>query len=312
MSEFKDIIDGTRPDVDTVRSGLVYTCNCGWLDLGHARPDNVGGLWKIIKDENGEGRVSGRWYRVSFKESMSKWGLSAGESESFAVRRGLSTTDKESVALAIVLRVSFRFENMQSSWPWRLKTDSGFSAEDLVSNLVGFYRAVRPGIPYVTRCLPVSKAAAEGVWKKYGAVGTLKNQSPQPFLFPCADCGPGIRGPMCASLPHFLSGIVPAQEGERYRPWKDELIWDDPDPPLLNVGVPPEHYVVQPGDSLSKIAVRKYGDMFLWPLIFQRNLDAIGANPNLIRPGQRLLLPDLAGFKAVELDEARRRGRNWR
>jgi len=35
-------------------------------------------------------------------------------------------------------------------------------------------------------------------------------------------------------------------------------------------------YVVQPGDSLSKIAMEVYGDARRWPEIFEANKDKIG------------------------------------
>ena len=156
MSKFSDIVDGTVPNVDSLRSGLVYTCRCGWIDLGHARPDNAARLWNRINTETGEGRMGGLWYRVDFEERMARWGLRDSAKGSFAVRRGLSPQQKEKVALGILLNVSDRFETLQSKFPYSLVTDSGYSAEDLVSNLVGFYRAVRPGFPYIKECRPVS------------------------------------------------------------------------------------------------------------------------------------------------------------
>lgn len=55
---------------------------------------------------------------------------------------------------------------------------------------------------------------------------------------------------------------------------------------------PPERiYVVVSGDSLSKIAKREYGDARKWPLIFEANKNAI-KDPNLIFPGQRLIIPE--------------------
>jgi len=51
-----------------------------------------------------------------------------------------------------------------------------------------------------------------------------------------------------------------------------------------------EIYVVQPGDSLSKIAKEKYGDMMRWSEIFEANKDQI-ADPNIIQVGQRLIIP---------------------
>jgi len=49
-------------------------------------------------------------------------------------------------------------------------------------------------------------------------------------------------------------------------------------------------YVVQPGDSLSKIAKEKLGDASRWPEIHELNKDQI-PNANLIRVGQELKLP---------------------
>ena len=47
---------------------------------------------------------------------------------------------------------------------------------------------------------------------------------------------------------------------------------------------------VQPGDSLSKIAKREYGDADKWHAIYEANRDKI-KNPDLIHPGQVLTLP---------------------
>lgn len=47
-------------------------------------------------------------------------------------------------------------------------------------------------------------------------------------------------------------------------------------------------YVVQSGDTLSKIAAR-YGTTV--DAIYQSNRTTIGSNPNLIVPGQKLYIP---------------------
>jgi uncharacterized protein YidB (DUF937 family) len=49
-------------------------------------------------------------------------------------------------------------------------------------------------------------------------------------------------------------------------------------------------YTVTPGDSLSKIAKRFYGDGNRWQKIFDANRDQI-KDPDLIRPGQKLKIP---------------------
>jgi nucleoid-associated protein YgaU len=50
-------------------------------------------------------------------------------------------------------------------------------------------------------------------------------------------------------------------------------------------------YTVVQGDSLSKIAKREYGDASKWRQIYQANRDVI-ENPDLIEPGQNLIIPD--------------------
>jgi len=49
-------------------------------------------------------------------------------------------------------------------------------------------------------------------------------------------------------------------------------------------------YTVVPGDSLSKIAKRFYGEANEWRKIFEANKDQI-ENPDLIHPGQVLRIP---------------------
>ncbi|MGH9948330.1 MAG: LysM peptidoglycan-binding domain-containing protein [Pyrinomonadaceae bacterium] len=52
-------------------------------------------------------------------------------------------------------------------------------------------------------------------------------------------------------------------------------------------------HVVQAGDWLSKIAITYYGDMNKWTDIYNHpeNMQKIGPDPNLIKPGQRLVIP---------------------
>jgi nucleoid-associated protein YgaU len=53
----------------------------------------------------------------------------------------------------------------------------------------------------------------------------------------------------------------------------------------------PKTYVVKKGDCLWKIAKRFYGDGSKWRTIYNANKKVIGKNPNLIYPGQKLVIP---------------------
>jgi nucleoid-associated protein YgaU len=55
---------------------------------------------------------------------------------------------------------------------------------------------------------------------------------------------------------------------------------------------PAEFYTIVPGDSLSKIAKRYYGDAMKYPVIFEANREVI-KNPDLIYPGQQIRIPKL-------------------
>lgn len=51
-------------------------------------------------------------------------------------------------------------------------------------------------------------------------------------------------------------------------------------------------HVVQKGESLSLIAKQYYGDVKKWKKIYEANKQVVGANPDLIKPGQELVIPD--------------------
>ncbi|WHX47878.1 LysM peptidoglycan-binding domain-containing protein [Paenibacillus woosongensis] len=53
----------------------------------------------------------------------------------------------------------------------------------------------------------------------------------------------------------------------------------------------PKAYTVKSGDSLSKIAKLELGDSSKWSAIYNLNKKMIGPNPNLIKPGQKLVMP---------------------
>ena len=218
MSKKSDIINGTLAHAS--RSGLIYTCKGGWIDLGHARPDNArDNLWTPLLNETGSKSKNRKGFKLRFAETQSKFGLTTGVAREYYIGFGLKKGEKESIALAVFMEVSMGFEALQSNFLYRRVTDSGFSAEDLFSNIVGFYKAVRPGTDYIALLQPVSKEAGVQVWDTYGVVGNNKNQYFAPFIYPCSECSNSPMGPMSGRVPDILNAIEPAKKGPDFRDW---------------------------------------------------------------------------------------------
>lgn len=232
MSDRNDIIDGSL--AENRRGGLVYTKKCGWIDLGHARPSGANDLWDKIKNERAApendlqkhliqkarneilGNRRSSYFVIRYGQMMSAplIDFNAGVGKYYAVKKGLSLGEKQSVALAIFLAVSHAFESFQQIWLARAFTNSGYSVEDMISNLLGFYRAMNPATPYIRRCDPVSKDLALQIWDEHGAVGSIKNRTLSPYLFHDGDGVADSR--RLGTLPSFLSTIQAADEGDKF------------------------------------------------------------------------------------------------
>ena len=53
----------------------------------------------------------------------------------------------------------------------------------------------------------------------------------------------------------------------------------------------PKIYIVKKNDNLTKIAKLELGKMSRWKEIYENNKNVIGSDPNLILPGQKLVMP---------------------
>lgn len=117
---------------------LIYTCNCGWIDIGHLvsveKPSNrhasAAYLWKDVSLERGL-QVTGKpdHHLVMYRQGMRKFGLSRDFTKFYFIRKGLPLATQRSVALAIFKEVSLGFEDVQASLS--AFTDSGFSEEEI-------------------------------------------------------------------------------------------------------------------------------------------------------------------------------------
>jgi polar amino acid transport system substrate-binding protein len=63
--------------------------------------------------------------------------------------------------------------------------------------------------------------------------------------------------------------------------------------PILEPGQLPVQYTIVKGDTLSLLAGRFYGDIFLWQAIYQANRDIIGDNPDVIDFDTIITIPKL-------------------
>lgn len=221
MTKRDHIIDASEvyfADGSIRKHGLIYTRRCGWVDLGHANPAGAKGLWNDIcrytvanaclRDPNAE-------IKITYIQSMKKFGISAKESQTYLIKKQLTRDEQKAIALAIFMNVSLAFETMQSNWYYRQFTDSGYSAEDLVSNLISFYRALHPSHDYIKECEPVSKEQALAIWDAFGPVGENKNYQFLPLVYPNPLLSCGI--PSLGKLPPKLNVIIPAVAGVKFR-----------------------------------------------------------------------------------------------
>ncbi|VAW57987.1 hypothetical protein MNBD_GAMMA11-2894 [hydrothermal vent metagenome] len=154
MTERKNIVDGHEVENLRGNSGLIYTCNVGWIDLGHLNPENLrpeigaANLWKnhlkeggavlkteckktLFKPEECEKYPEYRFpdgstgFRLRYRQDHERWPFMPGREGVYIVKHGLSKHQKKRVALAIFKEVSYRFENFQQRFS--LITDSGYS-----------------------------------------------------------------------------------------------------------------------------------------------------------------------------------------
>ena len=70
-------------------------------------------------------------------------------------------------------------------------------------------------------------------------------------------------------------------------------------------------HTVRQGDSLSRLARDYYDDMSLWPIIYEANLETIGADPNKLTIGQDLVMPVISAMHPADIATARQKASRW-
>ncbi|CNC21210.1 hypothetical protein B7R74_20475 [Yersinia pseudotuberculosis] len=195
----------TRADIN--RGRLIYTEHLGWIDLGHAKGGDARNLWGQLINETTNPLIKD-YFLVNYSQSMSKYHVRTGIQAQWKIKKGLSIETKRSIALSMMFYVSLKFEGLQSNSLFSRITDSGFSCEDLVSNLLGFYSVVLPR-DYMSLIRPKSREYALKIWDYYGSVGKYKNNEMKAYIFPDPEKFPNNAYPYKRSLPSYLSSIKP-------------------------------------------------------------------------------------------------------
>jgi hypothetical protein len=217
MSKRSEITDGTL--ATTRKRGLVYTERLGWIDLGHAQGNDARFLKEQLDRESFPRYFEeyNEWYfPVSYHQEMGKKGSVFGRELTFhtgvntqvMVKACLSPEIKARVALTIMYGTAKRFEAWQNSALFNWFTDSGFSGEDLVSDLLGFYRVFSKGPDPLWLAKPVSYETAIQIWDAHDPIGHYKNTDFSPLLF---STSPPRRygNPIKKDLPEWLNYIKP-------------------------------------------------------------------------------------------------------
>lgn len=219
-----------RADIHADSNGfrrLSYTCRCGWIDWGHANGTGAAGLLARLRTGHNDWPAnsgsniylnSSPAFLVSYTQRMGNRHIQLPlNTRQWIVKRGLSSTMLTQVAYTIFLSESLSFEAYQDRWVWRVLTDSGFSAEDLVSNMVGFYRALHGKSEAEMRamCGDVGEAESLAIWDSQvpDGLGAIKNRTTQPIYFTTSACpGPQSLPTEFRSLqlsPHGMNWVQP-------------------------------------------------------------------------------------------------------
>lgn len=124
------------------------------------------------------------------------------------IRRGLALSLRKQIAFGIFLRVTHGFESLQAT----LLSSSGYSVEDVISNVLSFYGGVNGyGRDYLERrCGPIGRRESLTMYDAGCYEGCTWAKYMEPRYFPtCA----------CVGMPRFppeLKTIIPEYPGMYY------------------------------------------------------------------------------------------------
>lgn len=132
--------------MDRIKSGKLQYCKeIGWINWGHANPENTINSFNQLQFLNKNASDSFLFnYSQKMKFKIADRYFVAEYIESRKIKPYLTVSEEKQVFLDIFLSVTESFETMQSQFPYLLIPDSrksSFRDGDLTGNLISFYIA---------------------------------------------------------------------------------------------------------------------------------------------------------------------------
>jgi hypothetical protein len=166
--------------------------------------------------------------------------------------------------------------------------------------LADFEHYVPAALKYIRRFAPDLTFSADEAGERWSYVTVIAppERIPDAQLDDMRGAGVLLVERVIGPTPEATQAILDrmAQRSQRFlatlssAPPQEEPPTDSPEPLPPTDGIK-DTYIVQPGDTLSKIAQQLYGDARLWMLIFEANRDKL-VNPSLIQVGMELRIPE--------------------
>ncbi len=199
-----------------------YSCRCGWIDWAHADLRQHRPLIDQLRAEASRVPFDNKqnYFLDGDRAFVIYYGFSSGMGHMlerhWVIKKGLSDSEKASVALAIFESAGRDLEGWQGSIALREFSGSSYSVEDMTSNKLGFYMALR-GLNKETiarKCGVISRDKAYDVYveaNKRGGLGAIKNKASYPVYFDCEECKDSPQ-----SMPSDFDSIRPAAHGRLF------------------------------------------------------------------------------------------------
>jgi hypothetical protein len=143
------------PTPDGILSGYYsYSCNCGWIDWGHANGDHAKAVIEKVARLDSQAlpdsfRIASRTTLTPFSAwAFQRFGIKGAVTGWIQVRPDLSDDAILGISLGIFKELQIQGEELQGNIKLGPIQPPGvshtlFSEEDLPSNLIGFYRSAR-------------------------------------------------------------------------------------------------------------------------------------------------------------------------